>query len=32
MKFIGMVFSTARAWLQAMTPTAATQTIRNIMV
>jgi hypothetical protein len=32
MKFIGMVFSAARAWLQAMTPAAATQTIRNIMV
>ena len=32
MKFIGMVFSAARAWLQAMTPTAATQTIRNIIV
>jgi hypothetical protein len=32
MKFIGMVFSAARAWLQAMTPAAATQKIRNIMI
>jgi hypothetical protein len=31
MKFIGIVFSAARAWLQATTPTATTKTTRNIL-
>jgi hypothetical protein len=31
MKFTGMVFSAARAWLQVMTPAAATKTTRNMM-